>query len=84
VKLRIERKHAAEARAVGCVAVTRGGHNEPNRVAHSGRKTKQLIHKTDFPYHSGMTIDCVALLTPTCACRGRDELSFPAHHHTAT
>lgn len=45
----------------GGVAVTRGGHNEPNRIGHSGRKTKQLIHKTDFPYHSGSLQGVVTL-----------------------
>jgi hypothetical protein len=43
----------------GSVALTWNGHNEPGRPDHSGRKTEELVHKTDFACRAWLLQDAV-------------------------
>jgi hypothetical protein len=63
-----------DLRKIGFVALTWNGHNEPDRQGHSGGKTKELVHKTDFAYHAGACQDAV----PT-ADHTHDLKAFEGH-----
>jgi hypothetical protein len=41
--------------AMGSVALTWNGHNEPSRTGHSGRETEELVHKPDFACHVALS-----------------------------
>jgi hypothetical protein len=48
-------------RSLGSVALTWNRHNGPGRLDHSGRKTEELIHKTDLACRAGL---CHNAVTP--------------------
>jgi hypothetical protein len=73
-------KEIVQPSCPGFVALTWNGHNEPGRQGHSGRKTKELVHKSDFAYRAGSCQDALPTADHTHdlkAFQGRPRGFYP-------